>query len=103
MVKDMDEKEFLRFIEEIIKNNKNVLGGIGTARALSQFAQILERNNFDKKYVDKVLSLEVLDKEVKELKGTCLNDELTMEELDIQIQRGKARLKREEEERRGRC
>lgn len=95
----MDQKEFLRFVEEILKNNEER----GIQDALVQFADILERNNFDEALVGQVLELKNLKKETFELKKQCLNTDLSLTDLDDAIKRGRLRLQREAEMRRGRC
>ena len=96
----MDEKEYLRFVQEIIKNND----GEGIKKALAQFAAILDRNSYDRSYVNRLVEMSDLTPEAFELKKFCLNRDLDLNELDQAISRGKARKRREEEEaRRGRC
>jgi hypothetical protein len=95
----MDQNEFFRFLQEIIKNS----GEEGMSLALIQFANILERNNFDQELVDRVTELSNLEREAIELKKYCFDADLDKATLEEAVERGRLRKKREEEDRRGRC
>ena len=95
----MDQQEFIKFIQEIVKNG----GTAGTNLALKQFADILERNNFDKNYVEKVKELSGMTKEVGNLKKVTHMQDIHMDDVDEAIRQGRIRKKLEEADRRGNC
>ena len=71
---------------------------------MGQLCQILDRSGVNKDMVDKVSSFIKYSKEMRETLYNLTNRDLTQEDMDIAIQRGKRREQEEYEARnRGRC
>lgn len=96
----MDENELLRFLDELFKNNTTE----GARLSMEQLCQILDRTGENRTLVETVRSFIKYGKEMQDMSHELHNRQLTEEDMNIAIQRGKRREQEEYEARnRGRC